>query len=121
MTFTALIAVFSLVGFLFLFGAVRLLRRRRVVGGVLNGATALVLILLSVCAALIAANLRTYQRLTYEQPAGELQFMRTGEREFNAVLIYPSGERASFALRGDEWQADGRWPQWPPLAHRLRL
>src|SRR5258708_14741645 len=104
MTFTALIAVFALVGILFLFAAVRRLRRRRVLGGVLNGATALVLILLSACAALIAANLRTYQRLSFEQPAGELQFTRTGEREFNAILTYPSGERASFALRGDEWQ-----------------
>src|SRR5258708_5765307 len=112
MTFTPLIAVFALVGILFLFGAVRLLRRRRVIGGVLNGATALVLILLSVCAALIAANLRTYQRLSYEQPAGELQFMRTGEREFNGVLTYPGGERASFALRGDEWQVAARVLKW---------
>jgi hypothetical protein len=28
----------------------------------------------------MAANLRTYQRLTFEQPAGELQLTRTGER-----------------------------------------
>src|SRR5260370_1059973 len=117
MTFTALIAVFALVGILFLFAAVRRLRRRRVVGGVLNGATALVLILLSVCAALIAANLRTYQRLSFEQPAGELQFTRTGEREFNAVLTYPSGERASFALRGDEWQVDARVLKWHAFAN----
>src|SRR6266481_6620110 len=117
MTFTALIVVFALVGILFLFAAVRLLRRRRVVGGVLNGATALVLILLSVCAALIAANLRTYQRLTYEQPAGELQFMRTGQREFNAVLTYPGGDHASFALRGDEWQVDARVLKWHAFAN----
>src|SRR5258708_27931739 len=117
MTFTALIAVFALVGFLFLLGAIRLLRRRRVLGGVLNGATALVLILLSACAALIAANLRTYQRLSFEQPAGELQFTRTGEREFNAILTYPSGERASFALRGDEWQVDARVLKWHAFAN----
>jgi hypothetical protein len=117
MTFTALIAVFALVGILFLFAAVRRLRRRRVLGGVLNGATALVLILLSVCAALIAANLRSYQRLSFEQPAGELQFTRTGEREFNAVLTYPSGERASFALRGDEWQVDARVLKWHAFAN----
>ena len=117
MTFTALIAVFALVGILFLFGAVRLLRRRRVLGGVLNGATALVLILLGVCAALIGANLRTYQRLSFEQPAGELQFSRTGEREFNAVLTYPGGERASFALRGDEWQVDARVLKWHSFAN----
>jgi hypothetical protein len=116
MTFTALIAVFALVGILFLFAAVRRLRRRRVLGGVVNGATALVLILLSVCAALIAANLGTYQRLSFEQSAGELQFTRTGEREFNAVLTYPSAERANFALRGDEWQVDARVLKWHAFA-----
>ena len=117
MTFTALIVVFALAGILFLFAAVRRLRRRKILGGVLNGATALVLILLSVCATLIAANLRTYQRLSFEQPAGELQFARTGEREFNAVLTYPSGERASFALRGDEWQVDARVLKWHAFAN----
>src|ERR1700720_1805459 len=117
MTFTALIVVFALAGILFLFAAVRRLRRRKVLGGVLNGATALVLLLLSVCAALIAANLRTYQRLSFEQPAGELQFARTGEREFNAVLTYPGGERANFALRGDEWQVDARVLKWHAFAN----
>src|SRR6266852_6094165 len=121
MTFTALIAVFALMGILFLFAAVRRLRRRKVLGGVLNGATALVLILLSVCAALIAANVRTYQRLSFEQPAGELQFTRTGEREFNAVLTYPSGERANFALRGDEWQVDARVLKWHAFAHPVGI
>lgn len=119
MTFTALIAVFALAGILFLFAAVRRLRRRKVLGGVLNGATALVLILFSACAALVAANLRTYQRLSVEQPAGELQLTRTGEREFNAVLTYPSGERANFALRGDEWQVDARVLKWHAFANML--
>jgi hypothetical protein len=117
MTFTALIVVFALVGILFLFAAVRRMARRRVLGGVLHGAAALVLILLSACAALVAANLRTYQRLSFEQPAGELQLMRTGEREFSAVLTYPGGERANFALRGDEWQVDARVLKWHAFAN----
>jgi hypothetical protein len=119
MTFTALIVVFALAGILFFFAAIRRLRRRRHLGGVLSGATALVLILLSACAALIAANLRTYQRLSFEQPAGELQLTRTGEREFNAVLTYPSGERANFALRGDEWQVDARLLKWHAFANMV--
>ena len=102
-----------------MFAAARRLRRRRLLGGALNGATALVLILLSVGAALIAANLRTYQRLTFERPAGELQLTRTGEREFNAVLSYPGGERASFALRGDEWQIDARVLKWHAFANMM--
>jgi hypothetical protein len=119
MTITALIVVFALAGILFLFAAIRRLRRRKVLGAVFNGAAALVLILLSVCAALIVANLRTYQRLTLEQPAGELQLNRTGERQFNAVLTYPSGEHANFELHGDEWQVDARVLKWHAFANML--
>jgi hypothetical protein len=119
MPITALIVVFALVGCLFLFAAGRRLRRGRVLGGVLNGVTAFALILLSACAALIAVNLRTYQRLSFEQPAGELQLTRTGEREFEAVLTYPDGGRAIFALRGDEWQVDARVLKWHALANLI--
>jgi hypothetical protein len=117
MPITALIVVCALAGILFLVAAVRRLRRRRLLGGALHGATALILILLSVCAALIAANLRTYQRLTFEQTAGELQLSRTDERAFNAVLTYPSGEKVNFALRGDEWQVDARVLKWHAFAN----
>jgi hypothetical protein len=117
MTFTAPIILFALVGILCLFAAVRRIRRRRVLGGVLIGATALILILLSVVAALIAGSLLTYQRLSFEQPAGELQLTRTGDREFNALLTYPSGARANFALRGDEWQIDSQVLKWHAFAN----
>ena len=117
MTFTALIIVLALVGILCLFAAIRRMRRRRVLGGALVGATGLVLILLGAGAALIAANLLTYQRLSFEQPAAELLLTRTGEREFNAVLTYPGGEHASFALRGDEWQIDARVLKWHAFAN----
>jgi hypothetical protein len=117
MTFTALIVAFALAGILFLIAAVRRLRRRRVLGGCLHGTTGLVLILLSVAAVLIASNLRTYQRLSYEQAAAELQLTRTGEREFNAVLTHQDGERKDFALRGDEWQVDARVLKWHAFAN----
>jgi hypothetical protein len=117
MTFTAPIILFALVGILCLFAAVRRIRRRKVLGGVLIGATALILILLSVVAALIAGSLLTYQRLSFEQPAGELQLTRTGDREFNALLTYPSGARANFALRGDEWQIDSQVLKWHAFAN----
>jgi hypothetical protein len=117
MTFTALIIVLALAGFLFLILAVRRLRRRRLVGGALHGAAALIFLLLSICALMLAANLRTYQRLSFEQPAAELQFTRTADRQFNAVLTYPNGRHASFALRGDEWQVDARVLKWRAFAN----
>jgi hypothetical protein len=116
MAITALIVVFALMGILFFAAAFRRLRRRRILGGVLHGATALVFIAFSLCAALVVMNLRTYQRLTAEQSAGELQFSRVGERQFNAVLTYPSGEHVNFALSGDEWQVDARVLKWHAFA-----
>jgi hypothetical protein len=117
MTFTALIVVFGLTAVLFLIAAVRSMRRRRVVGGLLSGFTSLALFLMAACALLVAANLRTYQRLSAEQPAGELQFARVGYHQFNGVFTFPSGERADFALRGDEWQVDARVLKWQTLAN----
>jgi hypothetical protein len=119
MTLTALIVVLALLGILFLAAAVRRLRRRRVFGGMLTGATALVFLLLSVCTALIAANLLTYQRLSFEQAAGELQLTQTGPRQFSAVLTYPNGAHAAFALLGDEWQVDARVLKWHAFANML--
>jgi hypothetical protein len=119
MTFTALIVVCALLGLLFLVASVRRLRRRRVMGGMAHGATALILFLLAAVAVLIGSNLKTYQRLSYEQAAGELQLSRTGERQFNAVLSYPSGERANFELRGDEWQVDARVLKWRAFANLI--
>ncbi len=119
MAITVLIVAGALAGTLFLIGALRSFRRRQLSGGAFRGATAVVLLLISLSAGLIAANLRTYQRLTFERPAGELQFTRTGERQYNAVLTYPTGEPANFALRGDEWQVDARVLKWHGFGNLL--
>jgi hypothetical protein len=117
MTFTALIAVCALFGVLFFIAAIRRLRRRRVLGGMAHGGAALIFFLAAACAVLIGTNLRSYQRLSYEQPAGELQFTKQGDRTFEAHLNYPDGERASFPLRGDEWQVDARVLKWHAFAN----
>jgi len=117
MALTASIVVCALLGLLFLIAALRRLRRRRLLGGMAHGAAALIFFLAAACVGLIGANLRTYQRLSFEQPAGELQFARVGTKEFNATLTYPDGERANFALRGDEWQVDARVLKWHAFAN----
>src|ERR1700723_4655309 len=117
MTFTALIAACALFGLLFFSAAIRRLRRRRVLGGMAHGAAALIFLLAAVCAVLIGTNLRSYQRLAYEQPAGELQLTKDGERQFDAVLTYPDGQHATFPLRGDEWQVDARVLKWRAFAN----
>jgi hypothetical protein len=116
MTLNAVIVVFGLTALLFLVVAARNMRRRRIAGAVANGTASLVLVLIAVCAALIAGSLRSYRQLSAEQPAGELQFSRIGYHQFNGVLTLPSGARSDFALRGDEWQVDAHVLKWRPLA-----
>ena len=117
MTFTALIAVCALFALLFFVAAIRRMRRRRVLGGMAHGAAALIFLLAAVCAVLVGTNLRTYERLAYEQPAGELQLKKDGDRQFDAVLTYPDGRHASFPLSGDEWQVDARVLKWHAFAN----
>jgi hypothetical protein len=117
MIFNALIAVVGLTGVLFFIAAVRSIRRRRVARGLAGGVTSLALFLIAACAVVIAMSLRTYQRLSAEQPAGQLQFTRIGYHQFNGVFTFPSGETADFALRGDEWQVDARVLKWRAFAN----
>ena len=60
----------------------------------------------------LVLDLRTYQRLTNEAPAGELDLSRVAPHQYDAVLTFPNGTVAVFFLRGDEWQVDARILKW---------
>jgi hypothetical protein len=117
MTLNVLTTVLGLLGCLFLIAAVRRLRLRRMTGGFVTGTSALALFALAGCALFIGANLRSYQRLTSEQPAGELELSRVGVHQYSGILTYPSGASAVFFLRGDEWQIDARLLKWKAIAN----
>ena len=117
MSVNVVTAVFGLIGCLFLIAAVRRFRLGRMTSGFVTGASALALFALAGCALLIGINLRGYQRLTAEQPAGDLQLARVGAHQYSGILTYPSGESAVFFLRGDEWQVDARLIKWTAIAN----
>jgi len=77
------------------------------------------------CAALVfvvAGNMYTYSRLTYEAPIADLIFKSTGPQHYQATLIHaPSGEMQVFAVNGDEWQLDARVLKWRGWATVLGL
>ncbi len=59
--------------------------------------------------ALTGLNLQTYSRLTFERPVATISFVATDTPDnYRASLIYPGGERADFALSGDEWELNAR-------------
>jgi hypothetical protein len=60
----------------------------------------------------VGANLRTYQRLTYEAPAATLAFRKVSERYWTVEVEAQSGAYRTLDLRGDEWQLDARIIKW---------
>ena len=112
MPLNALIAIFGLIGLLLLIMAIRRFRVMNVGSGFLSSAAAIVFLLLAAAILGLVLDLRTYQRLTSEAPAGELDLSRVAPHQYDAVLTYPNGTVAIFFLRGDEWQVDARILKW---------
>lgn len=116
MTLYALIALPGLIALLLLIYAVRSVRRGRLLGGIVRGLLALLVVLMGAAALVVVFSLQGYQRLITEERVGELQLNRVAYHQFDGVFTYASGERTDFALRGDEWQVDAKVIKWPALA-----
>jgi hypothetical protein len=82
-------------------------------------------LLLIACAAtlfVVSSNLRTYARLTHEQPVADLEFAAQGPQQWSAMLTrVPSGDVQIFILNGDEWQLDARVLKWQGFANLFGL
>ncbi len=109
-------------GLILLILAVQRLRRARYLAA---GSTALFgLLFLAVAGGffIVALNLRTYSRLTYEQPVAELVFEARGPQNFQAIVTQiPSGSLQILQVNGDEWQMDARILKWRSWANVLGL
>src|SRR5580704_150697 len=112
MPLNALIVILGFIGLLLLIVAVRRFRVMNVGSGMFSSVAGIVFLLLAAAALALAMNLRTYQRLTSETPAGELDLSRVAPHQYDAVITYPNGTVAVFFLRGDEWQVDARILKW---------
>jgi len=105
-------AACALLGLLFLWLAMKRLAIRGFFLGSTYGLIGVIWLLAGALVWVIGLNLTTYQRLTFERPAAELQFKQLGPQQFSAALVYPTGAKQQFELRGDEWQMDARLLKW---------
>ena len=81
---------------------------------------AVMLLLAALVGLLLAANLHSYYRLSDESLIAELQFVRTGDGRYDAIIAYGdfcNPER--YALYGDHWRLDARFLKWSPWANLL--
>lgn len=119
--FAAVILVLGLAGIALFFGGIKRVLHGRFAGG--GGRVLLGLLLFFVFAffAAVAMDLRTYLRLTYEQPVATLSFSALGPQAFRVTLTDANGAIRSAELRGDDWQLDARVLKWKGLATVLGL
>lgn len=118
MSFPVLFA--ALVGLLLVFSGIRRFWQRRILTGALAGTGGLCLISLAAAFLLLALNIHTYQRLTYEKPIVALTFMQLGPQKYTVTLEYIENNHSQeFVLNGDEWQLDARILRWEPALQLL--
>ncbi len=109
-------------GLLLLILSIQRLRRAKFIAA---GSSALFGLLFLVIAGgffIVALNLRTYSRLTNEQPVAELVFEQRGPQSFQVIVTQiPSGSLQILQVSGDEWQMDARVLKWHGWANVLGL
>lgn len=102
-------------------GIHRLMKRRFVKAAGLE-LTGLSLLFLASSSFLLASNLYTYQRLTYEQAVAEVTFEQLATQEFRAeIKSLDSDFQQVVDLKGDEWQLDTQVLTWQGVATLLGL
>ncbi|HYM35313.1 MAG TPA: hypothetical protein VET48_07945 [Steroidobacteraceae bacterium] len=118
---TVALILAALGALLLIIGLRRLIRARFVTG---SGSLLMSLLFLAVASVIfvVATNLHTYARLTYEAKIAELIFEARGPQRFQATITrLPSGDRQALMLNGDEWQLDARVLKWRGWANLLGL
>lgn len=119
--FAACILLMGLAGLLLFFGGFKRVFHGHLAGG--GGRVLLGLLLFFVFAFFAAAalELRTYMRLTYEQPVATLSFSAHGPQDFRVTLTDAAGKITAAELRGDDWQLDARVIKWKGYATVIGL
>jgi len=118
MSYLALVsALIAIVGLAFAVTGIRRLWQRRFINAIGLELSGLVFLLLASSSFLLASNLHTYQRLTFEQEIAEVTFERLNEQEYRAEI---KGIGSDFQkvvnLKGDEWQLDTQVLTWQGVA-----
>lgn len=115
-------ALIAILGLAFAVTGIRRLMQRRFVKSIALELSAGFILLLAFSVFLLASNLYTYQRLTYEQPVAEVSFVQRGKQDFKVeIKSLDSSFQRSFNLQGDEWQLDAQVLTWQGVASLFGL
>lgn len=111
-------------GVFLIFRGVRSMGRGRVVSGGRGVAAGLTTAGAACIAALVALNMQSYSRLTWEKPVAEIHVKQTdaAQKLYDVTLVRADGGAETHCmLQGDEWILGGRVQKWKPWANTLGL
>ena len=117
----AVVVLLGLAGVVLFFGGLKRLFHGHFAGGGGRVIFGLLLFFIFAFAASVGLELRTYLRLTYEQPVATLSFKALGPQAFHVMLTDANGNIRTAELRGDDWQLDARVLKWKGMATVLGL
>ncbi|KAF0177260.1 MAG: hypothetical protein IV086_02795 [Hyphomonadaceae bacterium] len=106
------------------FRGVRSMGRGRVVAGGRGVATGLTAMGVACIAALVALNMQSYSRLTWEEPVAEVRVKQTdaAQKLYDVTLVRADGAGETHCLlQGDEWILGGRVQKWKPWANTIGM
>ncbi|MFV2004895.1 MAG: cation/multidrug efflux pump [Gammaproteobacteria bacterium] len=116
-TLTLVSALIAIVGLAFTATGIRRLMQRRFLKAAGLELTGFAFLFLASSSFLLASNLYTYQRLTYEQAVAEISFQQLDKQQYRAeIKALDSDFERVVDLNGDEWQLDSQVLTWQGLA-----
>ena len=81
----------------------------------------------ALAAVLLAQNIQTYARLTYERPVATVQLRQLASRYFEVTVVQPAfkpggaSRTAVYPVNGDDWRIEAQVLKWKPWANVLGL
>ena len=116
------LSVILTLSILFIVMGIRRFFRGKIVSAGIQSLSGATLFLAGMLFMSIAANLYSYDRLTYEQDIAKLTFSQLGRQQFRAEITYLNPNNVEqFLIHGDEWQIDARVIKWHGWAQLLGL
>ena len=113
----SLSALIALVGLAFAAAGIRRLLQRRFLKAAGLQFSAVSFLLLALVSLLLASNLYSYQRLTFEQAIAEITFQQLAVQEYRTdIKSLDSDFQRVVNLKGDEWQLDSQVLTWQGAA-----
>ena len=120
-------AVVAVFGVVLLFRGLSVLFKGRVFGGLLGTVGGAGFMAAAAIAALLALDVQTYARLTYERPVATVETRQLGPQYFEATVMQPGRHETApgvsnlYPLHGDDWRIEAQVLKWKPWANVLGL